>query len=428
MAWIATALLILAIAYDLRADVRRMISARNVVLFGIFAWYLLEALQAGPAVMAYGESAYRYGVLLVLLAAACFLAGYHTIEADWFDGWGRRVAQLRNWDFCCQTLVVGAMIGAIPVVLYGLADPAETLRGLLAARHGWRGTLVRPALGDFRASVIMLENFLLGVAWIAMLMLGDRHRTRAMTLVAAPILAWNLIRSYGTGTRWLTFVSLLIPVAWYYWRSSVDRQRKLLVAVIPCGLLFYWLLAAMVAGRDEGRLAFDARPDYVGHEMFRELLFAIDEVPERRPYLWGQTLYVEAVNPIPRFIWEDKPVGFGVTYAQWKGESPLSGGPTLSPGIIGEMYINFGVAGIIFLSLLGGGVCRAWDRLGPARTDSLPVLLFYSLGLGCFLMLGRSFSIHLFYQLFASLICMLLVSWRRRYAAGGLGHRQRWYA
>src|SRR5690606_11940992 len=135
--------------------------------------------------------------LLVLLAAASFLAGYHGSSPQWFDGWAARVSRLRDRDFRRQTLIVGVILGSIPVVLFGLADPAETLRGLIAARHGWRGTLVRPALGDFRASVVMIENFLLGVAWIAVLVLGDKRRTRGLTVLAAAVLLWHLVRSYG---------------------------------------------------------------------------------------------------------------------------------------------------------------------------------------------------------------------------------------
>lgn len=416
----ATAILVGAVFYDVRRDVRRLISARNVVLFGIFVWYLLEAIQAGPAVFKYGAAAYEHGILLVMVAVAAFLLGYHRSCATWFDGWGRRVARLGDWNFRCRTLIVGILLGSVPVVLYGLADPAETLRGFLSGRAGWRGTLVRPVLGDFRAAVIMIETFLLSVAWIAMLILGDRRRTRGITLLALGVLVWHLMRAYGTGSRSVVFLAALIPAAYFYWRSDPRRQRGLLIAAVPCALLFYWFAGAMVLGRSQGRLDFENTPSYVGHEMFRELLFIVDEVPEKRPYLYGDTLFVELVNPIPRFIWEDKPMGFGVIYAFWHGEDPLRGGPTISPGIIGEMYINCGVLGIILLSIFGGVVCRAWDRIGPQATRSLPVLMFYSLGLGCFLMLGRSFSISLFYQIFAALICMAIVARRLKRAKSGL--------
>lgn len=420
LAWLATILLLAIIGYDIRRDPRRLISARNVVLIGMLVWYMVEALQAKPAVFAFGGAAYDYGVLLVMLAAASFLIGYHRSRARWFGRVAQRVAGLQDWTLLCHTLIVGTLLGVIPIVWYGLADPAETWRGLIAGRHGWRGTLSRPILGDFRASVLMLETFLLGVAWIAMLVLGDRRRTRRMGVLAACVLAWYLVRCYGTGTRWLVFVSLLTPAAWLYWRASRSLQRRLVIMALPCALLFYWFSAAMVAGRNEGRLDFSTKPDYVGHEMFRELLFIVDQVPSAHPHAYGRTLLVEAINPIPRFLWEGKPVGFGVEYARWKGESPLHGGPTLSPGIIGEMYVNFGLLGIVFLSGFGGVLCRAWDRIGPRVTESLPVLMFYSIGLGCFLMMGRSMSIHLFYQLFAALICLGIASARQRAVQGEL--------
>lgn len=419
-AWGASALIFALVAHDLRADVRRLVSARNVVLVGIFVWYLLEAVQAGPAVFAYGSAAYERGVLLVVLATVSFLAGYHRSHAAFFDGLALRVARLQDWSFRCQVLTVGVLLGLIPVVLFGLADPAETLRGLVAGRAGWRGTLIRGPLGDFRSCVVMLENFLLGAAWIAILILGDRRRTRGIALVAGAVLAWHLIRAYGTGSRSLVFLGALIPAAWYFWRSDERRQKGLILAAIPLALAFYWFAAALVAGRDQGRLELFARPSYVGHEMFRELLFITNEVPAHRPYLYGHTLFVELINPIPRFLWQNKPLGFGAVYATWQGHEPLTGGPTLSPGIIGEMYVNFGVAGVVLLSVLGGIVCRAWDRIGPSTTGCLPILMFYSMGLGCLLMLGRSFSMSLFYQIIASLICLELAAFRFRRVRGDL--------
>jgi len=413
-AWLATAMIAGAMIADLRHDVRRLISARNVVLGGIFIWYLLEALKAGPAVMAYGPAAYEYGIFLVMLGAGSFLVGYHRSDVKCFDGWARRAIRLDDWEFRRNTLWVGACIGLIPIVLFGLNDPVKTVRDVLGSRATWGGALGRGALGDFRAAVLMIETFLLGVAWVAMLVLGDRRRTRGITFAAAAVLAWHLVRSYGTGTRSMIFLSVLVPAAWFYWHADERRQRVLAASAVPCALLFYWFAGAMVQGRNEGRLDFGKAPTYVGHEMFRELLFIVDQVPSKRPYLYGETILIEAINPVPRFLWKDKPLGFGVTYAGWQGYDALAGGPTLSPGILGEMYVNFGLPGIALLSLLGGAICRAWDRIGPRSTDSMSVLMLYSLGLGNFLMMGRSFSITVFYPIFAAFISMALVAWHLR--------------
>ena len=136
----------------------------------------------------------------------------------------------------------------------------------------------------------------------------------------------------------------------------------------------------------------------------------MDEVPRRHEYLYGETYLIELVNPIPRFLWAEKPMGFGVTYARWRGYDTLAGGPNLSPGILGEMYANFGLAGIVLVSLAGGVLCRAWDRMPARYPRSLPVLMLYSLGLGGLVLMGRSFSIQVHYQLLASLLCVVLVT------------------
>ncbi len=72
---------------------------------------------------------------------------------------------------------------------------------------------------------------------------------------------------------------------------------------------------------------------------------------------------------------------------------------TRSPGILGEMYLNFGLPGVVLLNAIGGWIVRGWDRIPRRDASSLPVMVFYFAGLAALYFLGRSFSVQILYPL-----------------------------
>ena len=87
--------------------------------------------------------------------------------------------------------------------------------------------------------------------------------------------------------------------------------------------------------------------------------------------------------------------------AQMCGEVDANGEAylTRSPGIIGEMYLNFGFVGIIALSFFGGWLVKGWDLIRERYSNSLVCLMYYSAGLAVLFIMGRSFTMGMFYGL-----------------------------
>lgn len=409
LARIASAMLAAAIYWDVRSDVRRLVSARNVVLMGLYVWYLLESLQGEYACRAWGDAAYAAAAGTVVLAGVFFLLGYHALPAGVPDPVIRGIECLNSWTILRRVLLVGTLIGAIPLLVYGVPDAYGLWRSLFAMRQAHHGPLYRSHLGDFRGAVLLLETFLYGLVWIALLVLSHPHRTRWFVVLAVIVVGWSLLRAYGSGTRYL-MLQVLVPIAaWLYWQAGAKWQRIMLWALLPSFLGIYRLAGAIAEGRQKGQVDFRVPAQYYGHEMFRELEFIQARIPATQSYLYGRTLAVELINPIPRFLWPGKPYGFGIEYAAWHGVDSFRRDWTMSPGILGEMYANFGYAGIAFLNLLGGVLCRAWDRFGASRASSLPVWLCYACGLCVLLLMGRSISVHLLYPMLSSLLCLAAV-------------------
>jgi hypothetical protein len=74
-------------------------------------------------------------------------------------------------------------------------------------------------------------------------------------------------------------------------------------------------------------------------------------VPSKYGYLKGQSYYRLLFTLIPRFVWKDKPLNTQRIVALWL--RPDVAGLTLPPGINGDLYINFGMVGVLFMIVFG---------------------------------------------------------------------------
>ncbi len=218
----------------------------------------------------------------------------------------------------------------------------------------------------------------------------------------------------------VTFGSLF---AFLYWRATQAWQKKIIFAIIICCPLLYGVMAALVVSRGSGSFSWEDREkaDYVGNEMFQVLLFIMSKVPDVINYQYGYGYYVQVVNPVPRFLWPDKPtLDVGILMAQIYGDVDATGEAklTISPGLIGEMYLNFGVVGIVGLSAFGGWLVKGWDEIPRLFGRSLPVMMYYSGGLGVLFILGRSFTMNMFYGLISLSLLAWLIRWLNPRAVG----------
>jgi hypothetical protein len=103
-------------------------------------------------------------------------------------------------------------------------------------------------------------------------------------------------------------------------------------------------------------------------------------VPEQIPYLYGETLKHITYAMIPRYFWEDKPdlreihmITRWVMYND-SGLNPL--------GTVGEMYANFGFAGVLLGGVVWLIICWLYEKLltykgsiGPVWVCCYPVII-----------------------------------------------------
>lgn len=407
--------LLFAIFANTGTDLRRLMSGRNVVLVGIASWFLLEAIMLPAGLAPYSQSEYTLGVVAVGAAIGAFLLGYHqTYGCPAFPQIGRVVRPLDDPALLWRLVLTGGLVGFAPIMIFVGTDLVTNFDSLLNMRTSWGGVLSRGRYGDARAAFLMLEMFATGVAPFATVLLFDRRTSLFQKLVCLGLMGWPALRAFGTGTR-SSLITAVVPVLGVlYFKASPQTQRKLILAALLTVPLVYQLMAAIVISRGEGEFSWESgqKAEYVGNEMFRELLFIRQKVPAQIDYQYGYVYYVQLVNPIPRFLWEGKPtLDTGLMMADLYGAVDEGTGEatlTVSPGLIGEMYLNFGWLGVVGLSAFGGWLVRGWDRIAEENAGSIVTMVYYVAGLAVLFIMGRSFTMGMFYGLLSFALLALV--------------------
>jgi len=126
-------------------------------------------------------------------------------------------------------------------------------------------------------------------------------------------------------------------------------------------------------------------------DLVHQFAYMREVTPTLIPYQYGADYYYFLISPIPRAIWPDKPaatesaVRFEVDYGLTTEEGTK--GTTIGPTLIGEGYINFGIAGSVLVMLFQGFILslleQVFARKSPGGTAVfLAVFVFLLNGLG----------------------------------------------
>ncbi len=164
-------------------------------------------------------------------------------------------------------------------------------------------------------------------------------------------------------------------------------------------------------------LTTEVEAEYIGFEMFQELMFLAGTVPEYYDFEYGSTYFSQIVNPIPRFLWPSKPSGdAGLKLAVLRNEIDANTGEaylTRSPGVFGEMYWNFGVPGILLISFIYGWIVKSWDSMWQSGPQTLIRFVMFSAGLAVIFLTGRSFAMPIYYGMISFYVLLVLIGNRK---------------
>lgn len=153
------------------------------------------------------------------------------------------------------------------------------------------------------------------------------------------------------------------------------------------------------------------------------LIYVVRDTGHIFPFRFGETLVPILVAWTPRVLWPDKPVisfakEFGETYwAEWFAGT----GSAPSVTVLGEAYINFGIAGMVLMGGLCGVVLRWWYCYCIRRDLGLGGVVAYAFTVPYWAMFWESDIVGLITRaiLSASLAVMMSLAVGRPHSATG---------
>ena len=356
---------------------------------------------------------------MVLLALVCFMGAYGALA--------RPTPQIRFSATEIQRvrrvrllLLVGvlfvARIGLISLGNFGYILSQERyeatlgvtgLLGVFADLMPYALTLV--ALCAFGEGARKSDVAIFALAAVAELGLGFVSGTKAG--VSLPVVALLLGYVYARGrVPWRSLGVLM--VIFLFLVPGIERYRELLnspgerVGNVGQALEFgSEALDEMLAAPDFGRRVEDGYYFLAGRlNELQALAVVQSQTPQPVPYELGKNYwFAPFLNVVPRAIWDTKPIldiG-GQTALTYYGVV----GSSFTRTIIGDFYVNFGVAGVIGGMVLFGVVTALLRRRFVEQPD-VPHLLFY--GVAFFTLLNHESD---FTQILAGLPRLLFVVW-----------------
>jgi len=400
---------------DLRRGITRIVTGRTAVFVSVLIWYLLEVVQTPAELNIYTQSEYDLGVFYLSMSMAAFIIAYHWSRYSLFASFARKLLVLAQPRVLWMLVLIGMTVGLGSLLIYSGWDVQEPFRGLIGPRPRWTA-LGRGRFGNWSSLIYELQVFLMATVPLAIALVFMRQAAILPRIISGIFVAWMFLRVFWSGTRTPMILIVVSISAALFWNVSPRWRVRSAIIGIPFILIggYFWS-ATVVSGRNAG--AFDTSQatevNYVGFEMFRELLFILRATNDGMPIQWGMTYYTQLVNPIPRALWPDKPVAdAGLLMAQAYGAVDGNGDATMtvSPGFVGEAYLNFGLLGLMLVPAVAGVCVRSWDDMFPIVTRSLPTFIVYAGGIAIILMSGRSFNASAFYPLMCLYFLIVVIT------------------
>jgi oligosaccharide repeat unit polymerase len=284
----------------------------------------------------------------------------------------------------------------------------RTLRLLLASFIGlatlvliyfvaWRGGLVHHLTslgrGRFRelagTGMIMVAIDLGAIALYVWLAARPQDIKSPLFLACLPLVLAGQFISNGSRSEALK-VPMIVGLVWAVRRQKIPWKMAAIIA--PLLFVSIGLLGAIRTSSWSGDTASDA---FHSASWSESLAKAQAEIAVRQSGsaqvpivargfalsggpLMGETYLAAVVAAIPRSMWEGKPRGGGSFYAQlFFGSSREGLSIPLSPTV--EMYWNFGLFGVVILSMLYGKLIRVAYQLFARRYPNPFAIVFYVL-------------------------------------------------
>jgi hypothetical protein len=282
------------------------------------------------------------------------------------------------------TLFLG---GLVPYLLFG-GSLVQVIQGILLGRadKAWSTSAANVVEVDGVMTIFWLSRaFLVTATSLAGIYLLMQTRKRFFsTVVFGGILSLGLlIVYYDQGTRSYLAMTVVPVMTLWILRRAFRESRFQPGRLVALGVAFGFVLLALTQFQAAWRTDYSRAK--MGDQSFSEIVNPqqhIDFYTEtanaivvRDKFLtqplYESAIYYFAINPIPRILWSGKPVAqtqWHYTMYRWGVDIFDKGGNAL-PSIVGQYYMNFNTAGVVWIGLLFGLITAVLERLFHRAAD-----------------------------------------------------------
>jgi hypothetical protein len=350
------------VALRLRRELATALRIENVLLLGLIYWLLLDLLQSAyPIDVARLEDVRTAFWSIGIFAFALWLGAGR-------EGWGLPAV---IHDACVMALDKRTLVAAIGVC-FAIAmvkfaapsgfNPITMYNGVLSTR--WEAPWSRGQLGGADAFLDHLGYFGLLVPSLCVL-LARRVGWLNPATVAGIVLAVVMILFFGqSGGRRIVGVMVGTGILTWIMSQSVLKPRLIAGAAVGAVALLKFM-EVMLSYRSAGFGAWMAgeRLEASGSywhvdDNFLRLAQTIRFIPDVIDYVYYKPVYHALVLPIPRVVWEGKPIDQGYSLTDQLGVTGVS----LTTSVIGEFYASWGLMAVFVGGYFFGRLAAMWNR------------------------------------------------------------------
>ena len=262
------------------------------------------------------------------------------------------------------TMVQYAALGAIVLDQGGLSPLLRATRVELQLERSFLSQLASLALYAAVPFYVLLPAYI-------------RHRRRSILVWLLLALVVDVTVFFAFRIRSLVVAHIIALAAGTLWRGQIQvadsdaaaRLSSVRVRLWKLVLVLLFTASLAIASRFlRGYVGTDAEAtidlrEYarlsvtrgdMGHSWL--VMRIIELVPTKHDYLHGQSYWRLILVPIPRSMYPEKPQNTERIVGQLLYPDVV--GLTLPPGIVGDLYLNFGIVGIFGMLLVGAGIGR----------------------------------------------------------------------
>lgn len=268
--------------------------------------------------------------------------------------------------------VVGLSAAAI---LFGIADSLPLIGLILFSLFVFRR---RASEGKMLLIIIVWCGMLLSQALLS-LVIGTRSGI-LFTLFLVPVVSYNYARKHLSAKQLALFAMILLVVLLVVVMPLASPLRDIRIKRFSGSISEY---LQTVLQRPSNKTFLDRFYEFSQRQILLEnFAIAISKTPDSIPYKNGGTFLSAASNFIPRFLWSNKVAYnfdsvFSTEYAGWL--STEGGSVVTGATVIGELYINFGIIGVVIGMFLIGLLCKSIYKnlIGTQAVGDLKILAYY---------------------------------------------------